>query len=205
MAIYGEVEHDIPIPTTPEGREDMFEKARAATNAIALLEKHGLYQHADATIDHAGMEKAGEWAAAYAADPAAASKAMTPKVISGLPPPALQLTHRILEEFGHSIVHSSVQVRHMVVNKLIQETENPDPRIRVKALELLGKMSDVGLFTERSEVTVTHQTSDELREKLKEKLLRLKDVTPPDGALPAPRAQPKRSLLDADFLDDDDE
>jgi hypothetical protein len=36
----------------------------------------------------------------------------------------------------------------------------------------------VGLFTERSEVTVTHQTSDDLRAKLREKLLKLKDVTP---------------------------
>ena len=90
----------------------------------------------------------------------------------------------------------------MVTNKLVEETENPDPRIRVKALELLGKMSDVGLFTERSEVTVTHQTSDELREKLKEKLLRLKDVTPVEEIVPAPK--PKHPLLDADFLEDDD-
>jgi hypothetical protein len=66
----------------------------------------------------------------------------------------------------------------MVTNKLIQETENPDPRIRLRALELLGKITDVGLFTERSEVTVTHQTSDDLRAKLREKLLKLKDVTP---------------------------
>jgi hypothetical protein len=66
----------------------------------------------------------------------------------------------------------------MVVNKLVQETENPDPRIRVKALELLGKMSDVGLFTERSEVTVTHQSTADLREQLKARLNRLKDVTP---------------------------
>lgn len=202
MAIFGEIEQNIPIPSTAEGREDMFEKARAAANAISLLEKHGLYEKTDPTIDREGMEKAGELAASYAEDPAAASKAFTPKAMSKLPPPALQLTHQILEEFGHSIVHSSVQVRHMVVNKLIQETENPDPRIRVKALELLGKMSDVGLFTERSEVTVTHQTSDELREKLKEKLLRLKDVTPPGDALPAPKA--KSTLLDADFLEDDD-
>lgn len=68
----------------------------------------------------------------------------------------------------------------MVVNKLIQETENPDARIRVKALELLGKVSDVGLFTEKQEITITHQTSDDLRDRLRRKLQKMVDVTPED-------------------------
>ena len=53
------------------------------------------------------------------------------------------------------------------------ESENPDPRIRMRALELLGKISDVGLFSEKSEVTITHQSTDDLREKLKGKLEKL--------------------------------
>ena len=40
-------------------------------------------------------------------------------------------------------------------------------------MELLGKVSDVGLFAEKSEVTITHQTSDDLKDKLREKLSRL--------------------------------
>jgi hypothetical protein len=71
------------------------------------------------------------------------------------------------------VVKSATQVRHLVTNKLIEETENPDPRIRIRALELLGKVSDVGLFAEKSEVTITHQTSDDLKDKLREKLSRL--------------------------------
>ena len=71
------------------------------------------------------------------------------------------------------MVKSATQVRHLVTNKLIEETENPDPRIRIRALELLGKVSDVGLFAEKSEVTITHQTSDDLKDKLREKLSRL--------------------------------
>ena len=60
-----------------------------------------------------------------------------------------------------------------MLRTLIEETENPDPRIRIRALELLGKVSDVGLFAEKSEVTITHQTSDDLKDKLREKLSRL--------------------------------
>jgi len=77
-------------------------------------------------------------------------------------------------------VESAVQVRHLVTNKLIEETENPDPRVRIRALELLGKISDVGLFTEKTEVTITHRTTDELRESLRSKLAKL--VNPADEA-----------------------
>ena len=43
----------------------------------------------------------------------------------------------------------------------------------MRALELLGKISDVGLFSEKSEVTITHQSTDDLRAKLKGKLEKL--------------------------------
>ena len=60
-----------------------------------------------------------------------------------------------------------------MTNKLILETENPDPRTRIRALELLGKISDVSLFAEKSEITVTHQSTDDLRAKLRGKLEKL--------------------------------
>ena len=46
------------------------------------------------------------------------------------------------------------------------------------ALELLGKISDVGLFAEKTEVTITHQTTDDLKERLREKLTRLVNPEP---------------------------
>jgi hypothetical protein len=66
-----------------------------------------------------------------------------------------------------------VEMRHLVTNRLLEESKNPDPRIRIRALELLGKHSDVGLFTDRSEVTITHQSTDELKARLRAKLQRL--------------------------------
>ena len=43
----------------------------------------------------------------------------------------------------------------------------------LKAIELLGKMSDVGAFTEKSEITVSHKSADVLQELIKEKIGRL--------------------------------
>jgi hypothetical protein len=92
---------------------------------------------------------------------------------SSLTPASLRELRSYLDEYGQKVVQHAVELRHMVTNRLIEESRNPDPRIRIRALELLGKISDVGLFTERSEVTVTHQSTDELRAKLKSKLSKL--------------------------------
>jgi hypothetical protein len=104
-------------------------------------------------------------------------------------------------------VQSAVQIRTYVTNKLIEETTNPDAKIRIRALELLGKVGDVGLFVERSEVTVKHKTTVELEASIKDrvaKLLELKskremieDVTPkaPDAKTAA------RQLLDEEPVD----
>jgi hypothetical protein len=48
-----------------------------------------------------------------------------------------------------------------------------DPKLELKALELLGKHSDIGLFTERSEITVHHTSSTSLENSIKERVKRL--------------------------------
>jgi len=85
-------------------------------------------------------------------------------------PASLVMTNNILQEFGHSVADNAKQIRHLVTNKLLLESENPDARVRMRALELLGKISDVGLFAEKSEITITHQSSADLRAKLRKKL-----------------------------------
>lgn len=155
---------------------DLRARAEAACNTASMLSKHGL----DIEPTAEDEDTAAKLALAYADNPDKTSKRVTDKRAAKLPPPALVATHGILTQFGHSVVESAVQVRHLVTNKLIEETENPDPRVRIRALELLGKISDVGLFTEKTEVTITHRTTDELRESLRSKLAKL--VNPADEA-----------------------
>jgi hypothetical protein len=40
----------------------------------------------------------------------------------------------------------------------------------MKALDMLGKLSDVGAFTERVEISITHRTTEELENELASKL-----------------------------------
>lgn len=165
----------VPLPedaAPPTG--DLRDQVEAFASTVELLHDHGLELDAPTPSE---QETAGAIASAYASNPALTSKSATPARLAKLTPAALLQTRAILDEFGHQVVQRSVEIRHMVTNKLIIETENPDPRVRIRALELLGKITDVGLFTERSEVTINHQSSDELRSKLREKLDRLRRST----------------------------
>ena len=148
---------------------DLKDRAAACAKTVALLSDHGL----EIELTDEDKQAAAALAVSYAADPEKTSTATTDKRTAQLTPAVLRETNLILTEWGRSVVDSAVTVRHLVTNKLITETENPDPRVRLKALELLGKISDVGLFAEKSEVTITHQTTDDLKEKLRNKLKRL--------------------------------
>lgn len=64
-------------------------------------------------------------------------------------------------------------VRAALTNKLLELANCGDPRFELKALELLGKHSDIALFTERSEVTVKYKNSEDLESAIKEKIKRL--------------------------------
>jgi hypothetical protein len=164
------LEPEIGIPYSDNvSYMDLRKRAEAACNTAVLLKEHGL----DLCPTNEDEAIAAKLALAYADNPDKISKKVSNKRAAKIPPPALVATHGILTQFGHAVVENALQVRHLVTNKLIEETENPDARVRIRALELLGKISDVGLFTDKSEVTITHRTTDELRESLRSKLAKL--------------------------------
>jgi hypothetical protein len=61
-------------------------------------------------------------------------------------------------------------------NRLLEISQCGDVKYELRAIELLGKLSDVGAFTEKSEITVTHKTSDDLRKAIQDKVERLLDM-----------------------------
>tara|TARA_R100001530_G_scaffold133598_2_gene107226 strand:- start:637 stop:1194 length:558 start_codon:yes stop_codon:yes gene_type:complete len=149
---------------------DLCVRAEAACNTIKELEEQGL------VISPSDQDKdvASTLVTSYAQNAKQTSKAVSNNRMSSLTPAALIQTHTILKEFGHLVAEHAAEVRNMVVNKLIIETESPKDSTRMQALISLGKMPEVGLFTERKEITVTHQNSDELKERLRAKLEILK-------------------------------
>lgn len=86
----------------------------------------------------------------------------------------------ILSEYDKQIVRDAVQLRNYITNKLISISDSGNTRDELRALELLGKISDIGLFIEKSEVKVTHTASTELENTLRgkiEKILKAKQFS----------------------------
>jgi delta 1-pyrroline-5-carboxylate dehydrogenase len=73
-------------------------------------------------------------------------------------------------------VEQANELRSMAVTKIAKETEHPDARIRLKALELLGKVTEVALFTDRVEVKREELSDEELEKRIKAKLERYMGV-----------------------------
>lgn len=91
-------------------------------------------------------------------------------------PPAVKKLVGMLTAYDWAFVEQAKEIRGMAVAKILEETDHPDARIRLKALELLGRVTEVGLFTDRIEVKKTELSDSELDAKIKEKLLAIQNT-----------------------------
>lgn len=99
------------------------------------------------------------------------TKTPTPKTVSK---PGVAKTLAVAaKKYDFQVFADVQQARNFVTNRLIEIAECGDVKVELKALELLGKHSDIGLFTERSEITVHHTSSKSLEESIKERVKRL--------------------------------
>jgi hypothetical protein len=106
----------------------------------------------------------------------------------------------LLSEYDQVVVKSAQQMRTYVTNKLLKETDNPDPRIRMKSLELLGKISDVGLFTDKTEITMRHRPTEELEQLLRERLTKVLEAEVVDNTKKPAKAQVKIDVSDIEAI-----
>jgi hypothetical protein len=95
-------------------------------------------------------------------------------------PAAVRHLVGMLTAYDWEFVHQAKELRGYAVAKLVEECESPNPNIRLKALGLLGKVTEVGLFTEKIEVKKTDMTEAEIDQRLKEKLAKFMDVSDAD-------------------------
>jgi hypothetical protein len=86
-----------------------------------------------------------------------------------------------ITHYDQQVVADKVQLRNIAINRLLEMSQDGDQKIAIKAVELIGKASD--LFTEHQEITITHKNSIELQEAIREKIRLLMemntiDITP---------------------------
>jgi hypothetical protein len=85
-------------------------------------------------------------------------------------PAAVQHLVGMLTAYDWAFVEQAKELRGYAVAQILEEVKHPDARIRLKALDMLGKVTEVALFTERIEVKKTEMSDMELDSRIKEKL-----------------------------------
>jgi hypothetical protein len=156
---------DIPMPSAayPERGATFEERAKIAGNTALLLSELGMEE--EITPEEAA--KAKEMFAKIKPGEEKNSLPAKEEIELYQPAIALKLGYYI-NEYEKQVIEDKIQVRTVVMNRLMEISQDEDNKTALKALELLGKASD--LFTDRSEITITHKTSDELKQVLKERI-----------------------------------
>lgn len=160
---------DVPLIRDVQGTPtEIRERADAFFKTAAFLEHAG----AEITIDDEERKEARE----IFTDSPLAPQVPTNSAV------AYQL-RALLTEYDHQLLDSNIQARNYIVNRLL-DISNPHFRKninpmgqevvvepakiaeQIKALELLGKVSEIGLFTERIEVNINNKSTEDLEAEL---------------------------------------
>lgn len=166
------IETDIPFAEFSPTFESLEDRVAAALNALVVTDNVQLPTDDERELGRQifmGERKASD-------------------VELSLPGVVTQLS-AMLAQYDKEVVKSAAQLRTYITNRLLLETDNPDPRIRIKSLEMLGKISDVGLFTDKTEITLRHRPTEELEQMLRERLTQVIEngASAPVDAVEVPR------------------
>ena len=145
-----------PFRMTSEEITDLHEKVSKAFNTVEFLQANGMGEITPTESDRK------EARSVFMDSPTADQNITTPGK-------ALML-RALLSEYDLEVVRNAAQVRRYIQLKLLEKSDCGDNKTELRALEMLGKMSDVGAFAERVEVNVTHRTTEELENELATKL-----------------------------------
>jgi hypothetical protein len=107
-------------------------------------------------------------------------------------PEAVRHLTGMLAAYDWEFVQQAKEIRGYAVAQLIEETKSSNANIRLKALGLLGKVTEVGLFTDQVEIKKTELSDAEIDAKIKEKLNRFMGVIDVTDITEIPQDEPQQ-------------
>ena len=148
----------------PKNDRDLIQ---ARAKSVVTLLSHGMEAELDDAEDSEARKQFHSLTQKRTLDP---HSLMRPAVIMKL--------SALLSEYDYEVVRDAEQIRTYVTNRLIEESDSKMPgNIRMQALKALGAITEVGLFTERSEITVKTMPLENLEAALHARLI---DLLPQD-------------------------
>ena len=109
-------------------------------------------------------------------DPTIPPEIQTSHIMQLRAPAAVQHLVGMLSAYDWDFVEQAKELRGYVVAKLLEETKGPKDSTRLRALELLGRVTEVGSFTERIEITRKTEDTSVIEERIR---ARLQALLPP--------------------------
>jgi len=162
-------DHPLPFDTDPDTTTTFVDELTVAANTAELQVELG----APLEVDEGTAQK----------EMNLIDKAIKEKKTTGMTTNTAFAAAAFLRTYGQQVALDVAQTRAAITHKLMEIANCGDARYELKALELLGKHSDIGLFTERSEITINYKNPEDLENAIKERVKRLLnaeviDVTP---------------------------
>jgi hypothetical protein len=185
MPIFITPDTDIPLPfdLTPEEVVGFRERAKAACASIQELISVG------ATVDVTDEDSV--QAHTVVSSENLNVKAETPGTILKI--------EALLTKYDYEFLEANRRIANLVTNKLLEEVESEDPKMRMRALEMLGKRRGVNLFSEQIEVTIKQKPVNEIEDELTRLLQRYVGDAIPVQAKEIKTEEKEPSLLDIDL------
>lgn len=160
------------VPDILPGDSD-FAPLNDATPAQTLSAQHktsqwlkSLTDEDDEILTEAQEEKTtSAFNALVTADPKAKEKLLQLDL-----PEEIKAAVGMVTAYQWKFIEQAEELRSMAVSHIVKEIQHPDARIRLKALEMLGKVTEVALFTDRVTVKNEEISDEELDARIKEKL-----------------------------------
>jgi hypothetical protein len=166
------------LPTTeappPADKATPTEELNAKIATVDWLKEMGVPDTETAVSELEKRQARQTFTALTTAAPLKEQKDLVTKIET---PAAVRHLTGMLTAYDWEFVQQAKELRGYAVAKILEDCEHPNANIRLKALGLLGKVTEVGLFTEKIEVKKTDLSEQEIDAKLKEKLAKFMNVT----------------------------
>lgn len=180
-------EYPVPFSTDDEELDTFADKLASIGNTADLLESLGAIP--EATRGTLAEEK-------KLLDKALKEQTITPLKTSL---PAALGASAFLKAYGKSRAFDTDEIRAALTNKLLEIADCGEVKYELRAIELLGKHSDIGLFTERSEININYNSPESLENAIKERVKRLLNADVVDIKPLGMNLDEELGITDADF------
>jgi hypothetical protein len=159
IRVVPEVTIPIPVDLTPQEAKTLHEKAKAAFKTMEFLAAMGL-EPKEENMQAAKREAERQ----FAGSPIAQRRPFNAETTIWL--------DKLLERYNNAIVEDTIRLKTYVTTKLVEESQGEKSADRLRALESLGRLTQLGMFADKLEISVNTKSTDELKEDLAKKLAR---------------------------------